>query len=289
MMTMTTSTRSTGRRSRVKKAFTLVELMVVVGLMGLMTTIAIGSYSAITRGMNDRAALDAAKSLADAALQRANLDRTPVYIYLFNEVTKLDSEMEAGIACGVAIAVRPIGRITHVPEGGFYCDEFGDLDGTFDALDEKGDEASQGEKEDSAATFFRLYNIGKRGYATVQEGVYAYELNDRDLEDGDAGAMHKWIVHGFKTAKGDSGDTATFEVGDQYGQEFVVTRLPPGYVFSQTVSMSGTSDLGQKRVGNIIEVRPTDTSTPAIQIYARRPNGSFDSIGSTGNVKDGEK
>ena len=133
-----------------KRAFTLVELMIVVGLMGLMAMISIGSYSAITRGMNDRAALDAAKSLADAALQRASLDRSKTYIYLFNEVTKLDSEMEAGIACGVAIAVRPIGRITQVPEAGFYCDEFGDLDGTFDALDEEGAEASEGEKETEA-------------------------------------------------------------------------------------------------------------------------------------------
>ena len=270
-----------------RKAFTLVELMIVVGLMGFMATVAIGSYSAITRGMNDRAALDAAKSLADAALQRANLDRTNTYIYLFNEVTKLDTDMEAGIACGVAIAVRPIGRITHVPQGGFFCDEFGDLDGTFDALDEKGDEASESEKEQSAATFFRLYNIAKKGYATVQEGVFAHEVSDRDLEGGDAGEMHTWKIHGFKTAEGDSGDTATFEVGDQYGQEFVVTRLPPGYVFSQTLSMSGASDLGQKRAGgkDFFEVRPTDTSTPSFQVYARRPNGSFDSIGSTGDNK----
>ena len=269
-----------------RKAFTLIELMVVVGLMGLMATIAIGSYSAITRGMGDRASIDAAKSLADAALQRANLDRAPVYIYLFNEVTKLDSEMEAGIVNGVAIAVRPIGRITHVPSTGFYCDEYGDLDGTFDALEEKGDEASQGEKEDSAATFFRLYNIEKKGFATVQEGVFAHEINnERDLEDGDAAQPHKWTIHGFKTAKGDSGDSVTFKVGDQYGQEFAVTRLPPGYVFSQSVSMSGTSDLGQKRVGSVIEVRPTETSTPSIPVYARRPNGSFDAIGSTGENK----
>lgn len=272
-----------------RKAFTLVELMVVVGLMGLMATIAIGSYSAITRGMNDRAAIDAAKSLADAALQRANLDRTPVYIYLFNEVTKLDTEMEAGIVNGVAIAVRPIGRITHVPSTGFYCDEFGDLDGTFDALEEPDDTASEGEKEQSAATFFRLYNIAKQNFVTVQEGVFAHEINDRDLEDGDSTAMHKWIVHGFKTAQGDGGDSATFQVGDQYGQEFAVTRLPPGYVFSQTVNMGGASDLGQKRVGSVIEVRPTATSTPSIQVYARRPNGSFDAIGSTSAQKgDGE-
>ena len=264
--------------------------MIVIGLMGLMATIAIGSYSAITRGMNDRAALDAAKSLADAALQRANLDRTKTYIYLFNEVTKLDSEMEAGIVCGVAVAVRPIGRITHVPSSGFYCDEFGDLDGTFGSLEEEGDEASESEKENEAATRFRLYNIARKGFATVQEGVYAYEINnERDLEEADAGAARKWKIHGFKSAQGDDSDSVDFKVGDQYGQEFVVTRLPPGYVFSQTVNMKSTGDLGQKLTGTVIEVDPTANNTPSFNVYARRPNGSFDLIGSTGTVEDGEK
>ena len=215
-----------------RKAFTLIELMIVVGLMGLMAVISIGSYSAITRGMNDRAALDAAKSLADAALQRAALDRSKAYIYLFNEVTKLDDDMEAGIVCGMAIAVRPIGRITQVPEGGFYCDEFGDLDGTFDALEEDGEEASDSEKEQSAATFFRLYNISKKGFATVQEGVYAHEIRDRDLEDEDAGLMHKWKIHGFKTAKGDGGENVTFEVGAR--------KVPEGWFEASLAEIAGS-------------------------------------------------
>ena len=267
-----------------KKAFTLLELLVVVGILGLMSTIALGSYSAITRGMNDRAALDAAKSLADAVLQRAQLDRTPSYIYLFNEVTKLDTDMSAGIACGVAVAVRPIGRISLVPESGFFCDEFADLDDTFNSLEEEDDPASQGEKE-KAATYFRLYNIAQKKFATVQEGVYEYEVTDQDLESGKPVTL---TVHGFKVGKGESSG-AEFKVGDQYGQEFMVTRLPPGYVFSSSVSMSGTSDLGRKPVGSVITVNPSDGSAPNIQVYARRPNGNFESIGGTSRVKDGEQ
>ena len=272
-----------------RAGFTLVELMVVVGLMGLMATIAIGSYSAITRGMGDRAAIDAAKSLADAALQRANLDRKSTYVYLFNEVTKIDTDLDAGIVCGVAIAVRPIGRVTHVPSTGFYCDEFGDLDGTFDSLEESGDEMSESDKEKAASTFFRLYNISQQGYATVLEGVFPYEINDRDLEDGEGASLHKMVVHGFKTSSSHEGDNVAFRVGDLYGQEFAVTRLPPGYVFSQSVSMSGTADLGQKKVGSVIEVKPTDTDRPSVQIYRRRPDGTFDLIGNTRDSKgDGE-
>ena len=85
-----------------KKAFSLVELLVVIGIMGMMATLAISSYTSLTRGMNDRAALDLGKSVAEAALQRAKLDRKNTYLYLFDEVIKLDSEMSAGIVAGVA-------------------------------------------------------------------------------------------------------------------------------------------------------------------------------------------
>lgn len=265
-----------------KRGFTLVELMLVVGLMGMMSVIAINSYSAVTRGMSDRAALDVAKSLADAALQRAQLDRSNTYLYLFNEVRKTDSDMSAGIVSGVAIAVRPVGRITMVPEGDLFCDEFGDLNQTFKALDDEGDRQSESEKEQSSSTI-RLYSIANRNFATVQEGVYSYLVNEEDLQE-DGGKPRQWRVYGFKKVSGD----ATFKVGDQYGQEFAVTRLPPGYAFSGAVSMSGASSLGQRMVGSPIEIKPTDSSAPSVQVYARRPNGTFESIGSTSQVKDGK-
>ena len=129
-----------------KKAFSLLELLVVIGIMGMMATLAISSYTSLTRGMNDRAALDLGKSVAEAALQRAKLDRKNTYLSLFDEVIKLDSEMSAGIVAGVAIAVRPIGRITMVPESGLFCDEFGDLNQTFGTRDAEGEEKSESEK-----------------------------------------------------------------------------------------------------------------------------------------------
>ncbi|MBO7722133.1 MAG: type II secretion system protein [Kiritimatiellae bacterium] len=265
-----------------KRAFTLIELLVVIGLMGLMATISIASYSAVTRGMSDRAALDAAKSIADAALQRANLDRTKTYLYLFNEVVKLESDMSAGVVCGVVVAVRPVGRITQVPESSFFCDEFGDLNQTYNSLEEEDETASESEMERQASTF-RLYNVAAREYATVIEGVFKFELNDSDLE-ADGGAPVRWPVYGFRK----TGGAATFKVGDQYGQEFAVTRLPPGYVFSSSVSMSGTADLGQKQV-SVIEIKPTDSTPPSFNVFAMRPNGTFDNIGNVNQVKDGVK
>lgn len=264
-----------------KKAFSLVELLVVIGIMGVMATLAVSSYSSVTRGMNDRAALDIGKSVAEAALQRAKLDRTNTYLYLFDEVIKLDSDMSAGIVAGVAIAVRPIGRVTMVPESGLFCDEFGDLNQTFGTRDAEGEEKSESEKE-AEASAMRLYNIRTKGFATVIEGVYEKTLTLKDLEEA-GGTQHELTVYGFKKVSGDE-----FKVGDQYGQEFVVTRLPPGYTFSSTVNMSGASSLGQHQVGSPIEIKPTDSSAPSVAIYMRKPNGMFESIGRTSETKDGE-
>ena len=279
-----------------RKAFTLVELLVVVGLMGLMATIAIGSYSAITRGMKNRAALDAVKTLLDAAVQRANLDRAKVQVYLFDEVLKFDSEMSAGIGAGVAIAVRPIGRVTLVPETGFYCDEFADLRHIYGALAEADENQTEQDREKSASAI-RIYNLRTKDYVSVLEGVNEYTLNDVDLEDeirrenspnpGDGDSMREWTVYGFKKAANGEGD-ATFKVGDQYGQEFAVTRLPPGYFFGSSVQMSAVTDLGQRKV-DVLEILPTDRNPPLVSVYWRRPDGALESIGNIGQAKDGEQ
>lgn len=282
-----------------KKAFTLIELLVVVGLMGLMSTIAIGGYSAITRGMADRAALDAAKTILDAAVQRANLDRVRVKVFLFDEVLKLDSDMSAGVGAGVAIAVRPIGRISLKPEAGFFCDEFADLQHIYGALEEEGQDQTEQDREQSATTV-RIYNLRTDDYVEVLEGVNEFKISDIDLEEeirqeaseeSSGGetmeTMKEWKIYGFKKAKNGEGG-ATFEVGDQYGQEFAVTRLPPGYFFGQNAQMSSTTDLGQKKV-SCLTILPTDRNPPLVTVYRRRPDGKFEDIGNIGQAKDGEK
>ena len=280
---------------KMKKGFTLVELLAVIGLMGLMGAMAIGGYSAVVRGMSDRAALDAAKGLIDAARQRANLDRKTTYVYLFDEVMKVDSEMSAGLVTGVAIAVRPVGRISAVLQG-IYCDEFADLNRTYASL-----EAESGESDSEAkASTMRLYSIPQKDFALVKEGVFRVgpQMNDTletddsssstsstsDGVDGEEFTPEKFYYYGFKPA---DGGNATFSAGEEYGQEFSVARLPPGYTFAQNVSMSGVGNLGQHRV-SVLEIKPTDTSSPAVNIYRRRPDGQFESIGSTSQVKDGE-
>ena len=261
-----------------KRGFSLVELLVVIGIMGMMSTVAVGGYQAVTRGMSERGALDAARGVAEAALQRANIDRTKTYLYLFNEVTRVDSDDQVGQVSGLAIAVRPIGRITRVTGNEFY-DEYGDLNQSYDALDDEGREKSDSEKQTSSASV-RIYNIRTRNYASVREGVYPDTLTEPDLEE--EGMRREITAYGFRKVGGE----ATFQVGDEYGQEFAVMRLPPGYTFSSSVQMSSVSDLGLQKAGSVLEFQPTDVSVPSIQVYSHRPDGSFKSLGSITQTKD---
>jgi len=263
-----------------RRAFSLLELLVVIGILGMMSTLAIGGYSAVTRGMAERGALDAAAGIAEIALQRANIDRTRTYLFLFNEVSRIDSEDQVGVVCGLAVAVRPIGRVTRVSGNEFY-DEFGDLNQSYSALDEVSRDASDSEKEKSAASV-RIYNISSKDYVTVREGVYPNTLQENDLEEGDSGMGRDVTAYGFKKI----GGSGTFSVGDEYGQEFSVMRLPPGFTFSSSVSMSSTSHLGLHKVGQVEVIEPTDSAAPNLQIYSRRPDGSFQSIGTTSQTKD---
>lgn len=275
-----------------RKGFTLVELLAVMGLMGLMAAMAIGGYSAVVRGMSDRAALDAAKSLADTAWQRALMDGKRTQIYLFDEVLKTDTEMSAGVVNGVAIAVRPVGRIS-ARVGSVYCDEFGDLERSYGTVESSSDSGSRRTNRSN----MRIYNIAQKDYAIVKEYVVKTEADGRILatvQNGDS-YNEEWQVMTF-TAYGfevddevneSGGGKATFEAGQEYGKEFSVTRLPAGYTFSQNVNMSGASNLGQHKA-NVLDVLPTDSKSPNITVYRRRPDGRFETIGSTSSVKDGE-
>lgn len=269
--------------ARLPGGFTLVELMAVIALMGIMGVLAVGGYSAVTRGMSERAALATARAFAEVALQRAQIDDAPTYVYLFDEVLKADSDTSAGVVQGVAVAVRQCGRVTEVVDG-LVCDEFGDLDRSFKALRDEDDSESEAEsKADDAASEMRIYNLRTRESAVVTEGVVSKVVTDGDLEEGDGQSetFVRWKVYGFRRKSGSS-----FRAGDRYGQEFAVVRLPPGFTFSSSVSMGSANDVGQKGVGSVTVVNPGDSSPPTLTVYARRSNGNFESIGSTGSVKD---
>lgn len=267
-----------------KKAFTLVELLVVVGIMATMATISIGGYFAIARGMSDRGALAAATSVISIAQERSRIDLVPTVVYFFNEVVqnRNDNEGKEFIAAGVAIAVRRAGRISRV-NGNYLGDEFSDLDFTYGLADDSG--PARGDS-------FRLYrfNSSKLEYSSVFSEVV------EDPVDNEKYLIEAPVDRNFRKSNGDkedpneilsyafrkSGDgNASWSAGDAYGYEFARVRLPDNYIFGSPSDVPTESE-HTKVVSTVIMCTPESTGTTldSINVSARRPSG-WTSIGDT--------
>lgn len=259
-----------------KRAFTLVELLVVVGIMAAMATMSIGSYFAVVRGMADRGALAAATSVISLAQERARIDLAPTVVYFYNELVQNKDENKGTelVVAGVAVAIRRAGRLTRVT-GNYLGDEFADLDITYGLSDESG--SLRGDT-------FRLYKFDFSGmkYSSVYSEVA------EDSIDNESYLVESPMNRGFRKANGDNEDpnelisyafvqkdgNATWQVGDAYGYEFARIRLPDNYIFG------GASDVPSqsqpiKNVSTVIKCYPDSnaSSLDSVRVTARRPSG----------------
>lgn len=143
-----------------KRAFTLLELLVVIGIMGLLGSASVGGYRAMQRGMEERGVLQNVQHFLNSAYERAQIDRQPVAVYFWNETRRAESDTETLIVVGRAVAVRRSGRLTYV-KGNLLGDEFADL--RFNRL-----LLADGSEDTSSA------NAGKGA------GVFLYKLNGNE-------------------------------------------------------------------------------------------------------------
>ena len=58
-----------------RRAFTLVELMVVIMIMGILGTVSVGGYRAMQRGIEERGVMQNVNQFIRSAYQRAQIDR----------------------------------------------------------------------------------------------------------------------------------------------------------------------------------------------------------------------
>ena len=259
-----------------KRAFTLVELLVVVGIMAAMATMSIGSYFAVVRGMADRGALAAATSVISLAQERARIDLAPTVVYFYNELVQNKDESKGTelVVAGVAVAIRRAGRLTRVT-GNYLGDEFADLDITYGLSEGSG--SLRGDT-------FRLYKFDFSGmkYSSVYSEVV------EDSIDNESYLVESPRDRGFRKANGDNEDpneiisyafiqkdgNASWQVGDAYGYEFAKIRLPDNYIFG------GASDVPSqsqpiKNVSTVIKCYPDSnaSSLDSVRVTARRPSG----------------
>ncbi len=302
----------THRRENGRAAFTLVELLVVIGIMGVLATISVAGYSAATRGMADRGVIQTTVSILRIAQQTCEIDRVPTKVLFFNRrLTEDSSQDDAQLYQGTAIAIKQAGRISIKPSqaNGLLVDEFADWHQSYPM---SGSDRAPG---------MRIYRMTANDVnggiedcsVLVKPFVHPYKMHDYMIQSGaeidewcqthkreasdnrPAGASASYVpngnnyVWGFEeaTASGARGNASidSWKVGDPYGVEIAQIDLPKGYIFGRTPPSDNT--LRAASVSQIhfdpeeYEPKPNPGNLP---VSAMRPVGASFSAKLVGTV-----
>ena len=262
------------------KGFTLLELLVVIGIMGLLGTMSIGGYRAATRGMADRTAVDNASMFMRAAYHRAEIDRQPVAVIYWNETLQEETNTKDLIVVGKAIAVRRAGRISYV-QNNYLFDEFADLNLTY---------RTAGNGTTGGTMYLYKMNSAQdaRNPTEVYDVVY-HNTTITEIDPLDAVSASGGNAMPDPGTTGEALEMSAFvkisgsgnwQPGDAYGFEFQNITLPQGYIFGNTYSTSVSNPSTSRQV---IEM----PSSATLKICALRPgtSGSIEaqSAGTTAN------
>lgn len=248
------------------KAFTLLELLVVMMIMALMGTSAIGGYRAMQRGMEERGVMQNANAIIRAAYQRAQIDRQPTAIFFWNETLQSRTDEENEIVVGRAVAVRRHGRLSNVI-GSKLVDEFSDLEQTYTSLDD-GEEAP----ENDVMYLYPMDNLSsgslKRslvGNAVVYAGEELIFFTGPKTEAAGGSEVPAYAFD-VKDAGG-----VDWRVGMAYGFEFMNVQLPRGYIFESEYSTDSGSPI---KFAKSMVFKPGQSSSETIRISSLRPKGA---------------
>lgn len=216
---------------RHSSGFTLLELLVVLGIMGLMGAVMMNAPQAMVRAMEERGAMQNVNAFIRTAYQRAQIDRMPTAVYFWNETVRDETIDDFKVVVGKAVAVRQSGRISRI-RAGVLVDEFADLQNSFST------NVTGGANGNSEAGM-RLYSMskllsGSTAPFTLVSAVIASSpekpiyLGGLESLSGD-GTIPSF---GFVPTGGGTGDWAP---GMAYGFEFQRLELPRGYIFGSSV------------------------------------------------------
>ncbi len=209
----------TGRRG-----FSLLELLAVMSIMAMLTTLAVTSYFSAIRSMTRRSAVKHLVNTLILARQRACMEGSRISVVIFNEVTGAENTdvTPSYVMC------KEIGQLTFV-SGDDLVDEFTEIDRMFGT---KGYGANY-------KGSMKLYNLVLGGWSQVFPWVQPYPwiggnkgLNSRRSASGnpkmtpaERSGGYSLNVFEFRVNSNVKNlNEATWNVGDAYGIEVA----PPG-------------------------------------------------------------
>ncbi len=222
--------------SAIKKTeygFSLLELLAVMSIMGLLTTLAVTSYFGAARGMARRGAIKHMVNTLTLARQRACMDNSRVSVVLYNEVSGILDADSGGTQTAVIpsyVVCKEVGKISLVT-GNYLVDEFNALDTMFTTA-----------KLENSASYkggFRVYNLSEGGFSFVFPWVVNSEAmiqgrqspyKPRPIADTRINAWCFEINRNVPVRE----DGNQWNVGDSYGVEAApVQTLPKLFEFKE--------------------------------------------------------
>jgi len=251
------------------RGFTLLELLVVMSIMGILGTLAMGGYHSMVRGMETRGVMQNVNAFIAAAHQRAQIDRRPIVLYFWNEPVRAETEDRLGQATGRAVAVRPWGRISRLTgnggSGSRLVDEFVELNRLFDTNTVSGE---------ATMALYALDGLASGGLTTgrhrsfvalqvVEDYDYPNFLKSAASSSSGEGREIPGYAYQVVDANG-----VSWKRGMLYGMEFQELQLPNGYIFGSSFSGTRVKDIAS------FVLRPGQDFTDSLEVSNLRQDGA---------------
>ena len=263
-----------------KKAFTLIELLMVVLIMGILGSITVGGYRAMQRGMEERGVMENVNHFIRAAYRRAQIDRQPVAVFYWNELLRAETDTDTMIVVGKAVAVRRMGRFSRVTNPYLY-DEFADLDKErliVDENDEDQDNSASGSTEkDNLVPIYKMNSRSSCGRSLVSQTTKNVSTQNRDTL---LSSMQTREIPCYAYVLQDAGTSGGWRTGDAYGLEFAEIQLPHGYIFGSTYPRQAGGKPNMEYIWFDVSVNTGSgasggaSGNSTLQVYSLRPGES---------------